>query len=254
MSESYFKEFANRLKERREDLDLTFEKISAKTNLKKEWITNIESGNFEFAPEVYVKGILRQYAAQIQIDPDETLKEYEHIREKINFIAEERYVEVRTFDANPHFSPKEIIDFVIAPKKENIEEEEKGLEAEVKKKLLRERKINFAVMSIGFCLVVLCLVYVFFDSSSSQRVLMVDKKAIGTLAAKPEFKKAKWELSEPILSEQQKLQKDASGKRMELDSTTKLNNMKNVSLKEGDYLKPITVQEAALYLEHKISN
>ncbi|MBL7958763.1 helix-turn-helix domain-containing protein [bacterium] len=255
MNESYFKDFANRLKERREDLDITYKKIVSETNLKKEWITCIESGNFDFATEVYIKGILRQYAAQIQIDPDEALKEYERIKEKINFIAEERYVEVKSFDANLHFSPREIIDFVINSKKDAVSGEVHGLEAEVKKKLLRERKINFAVMSSGLLLAVICLFYVFVDSSVDQSVLPDKKTAVITSTEmKAPVRKARWELAEPVLSDQQKALKGASEKRMEMDSTNKINNLKNASLKKDDILEPISVQEAALYLEHRISN
>ncbi|MBL7996363.1 helix-turn-helix domain-containing protein [bacterium] len=255
MNESYFRDFANRLKDRREDLDITYKKIVSETNLKKEWITFIESGNFDFAAEVYIKGILRQYAAQIQIDPDEALKEYERIKEKINFIAEERYVEVKSFDANLHFSPREILDFVIATRKNDVSGEVQGLEAEVKKKLLRERKINFAVMSSGLLLAVICLFYVFVDSSVDQSV-SPDKKtaAVSPAAMNVPVKKARWELAEPVLSDQQKALKGVSEKRMELDSANRVNNLKNASLKKDEILEPISVQDAALYLEQRISN
>lgn len=255
MTESYFKDFANRLRDKRDDLDITYQKIISKTNLKKEWIAYIESGNFDFAPEVYVKGILRQYASQIQIDPDEALSEYERIREKINFIAEDRYVEVKSFDANPHFSPKEIIDFVIAPKRDEIPEEVQGLEAEVKKKILRERKINFAVMSTGLLLMIVCLFYVLSDSSGRPKV-QPEKKADSTTSTsiKVPVKKARWELSEPILTVQEKLLKEDAEKRMATDSASMLNNLKNVSVRKNEIVEPISVQEAAWYLEQKISN
>lgn len=161
MNESFYKDFSTRLKDRREDLDITPLKIIEKTNLKKEWITHIESGCFDFAPEVYIRGILRQYASQILLDPEKVLNEYEHIKEKIDFIIAERYVEVKTFDARPHFSPKEIMDLVVSGKQDNGLEGSEGLEAEVRKKILRERKVNLAVMSAGFCLGLVCLFYVF---------------------------------------------------------------------------------------------
>lgn len=255
MNESYFKDFANRLSARRDDLDISHHKITSKTNLKKEWISHIESGNFEFAPEVYIKGILRQYAKQIQIDPDEAVREYEQIREKINFIAEERFVEVKSFDARTHFSPREIVDFLITGKREVVPDEGQGLEAEVKKKLLQERKINLAVMSGGLLLVIVCLFYVFFDSPG-RPVSQQDKKieTSTSISTKSFFKKARWELSEPILTDEQKFLKVEAERRMEMDSIQKLNNFKNVSLKKNEPLEPISVQEAAQDLEQRISN
>lgn len=255
MNETFFKDFSNRLKDRREDLDCTHAKIVAKTNLKKEWITHIESGHFDFAPEVYIKGILRQYAVQIQMDPDEVLREYEHIKEKIAFIVAERYVEVKSFDARPHFSPKEIIDFVISSKPENVSEEPQGLEAEVRKKILRERKINLAVMSTGFCLVVVCLLYVFFDTAGQPAMITeTETKYAASEVPKPPVKKARWELSEPILTDQQKQLKEEAEKRIDQDSTTEKINLKNIVLKKNEKLEPISVQEAAWYLEQRISN
>jgi cytoskeletal protein RodZ len=255
MNESYFKDFSNRLKDRREDLDITFKKIAEKTNLKKVWIESIESGKFEFAPEVYIKGILRQYAVQIQMDPDEVLKEYGRIREKIDFIAEERYVEVKSFDARSHFSSKEIVDLLIAGKDGSTSEESDKLEAEVRKKLLRERKINLAVMSAGLCLAMLCLFYVFLDSSGRANRLFDGKaEPIAPDAQRLQIKKIRWELSAPILTEQQKLLKEEAGQRISRENADKQNNLKNVSLKKNDTLEPISVQEAARDLEQKISN
>lgn len=255
MSESYFKDFANRLRERRDDLDITYQKIIDKTNLKKEWIAYIESGNFDFAPEVYVKGILRQYAAQIQMDPDEAVREYERIREKINFIEEDRYVEVKSFDANPHFSPKEIVDFIITPGRKELSEEAEGLEAEVKRKILRERKINFTVMSGGLLLVIVCLFYIFFDSSGRPQI-QPEKKSdpVASSVTQTPVKKAKWELSEPIMTDQEKFIREDVEKKILMDSAALSTNLKSVSVGKNTVIEPISVQEAALYLEQKISN
>lgn len=255
MNESFFRDFSTRLKDRREDLDITPQKIIEKTNLKKEWISHIEAGHFDFAPEVYIRGILRQYAAQIQMDPNEVLREYEHIKEKIDFIVTERYVEVKTFDARPHFSPKEIVDLVISGKSENEAEESDELEAEVRKKILRERKMNLAVMSAGLCLGMVCLFYVFFDTSD--RPALISEAGSGpavSAAQKPPVKKSKWELSEPILTDLQKKLKEDEEQRIDRDSTSTQNNLKNVSFKKNQNLESISVQEAAWDLEQRISN
>ena len=255
MNESFFIDFSKRLKDRREDLDITPQKIIEKTNLKKEWITYIEKGHFDFAPEVYIKGILRQYAGQIQLDPDDVLREYEHIKEKIDFIAAERYVEVKSFDARPHFSPKEVIDLIVSGSPDKVSEEPEGLEAEVRKKILRERKINLAVMTAGLCLGMVCLFYVFFDTAGRQAVIPDTKTETVTSAIqKTTVKKVRWELSEPLLTDQQKNIKEEAEKRIGKDSADTQINLKSVSLNKNEKLEPISVQEAAWDLEQRISN
>lgn len=255
MNESFYKDFSTRLKDRREDLDITPLKIIEKTNLKKEWITHIESGCFDFAPEVYIRGILRQYASQILLDPEKVLNEYEHIKEKIDFIIAERYVEVKTFDARPHFSPKEIMDLVVSSKHDNGLEGSEGLEAEVRKKILRERKVNLAVMSAGLCLGLVCLFYVFFDTNGQPALNSVPKEgSVTATTQKSQVKKVRWELSEPLLTDQQKKRKAEAEMKIDLDSTNTRVNLKNVSLEKNQKLEPISVQEAAWDIEQRISN
>jgi cytoskeletal protein RodZ len=255
MNQKHFKEFSGRLKERREDLDLTPKQIVDKTNLRKEWINAIESGDFDFAPEVYIKGIVRQYASQLRLKPDDVLKEYEQIREKIHFIAEERYVEIKSFDARSHFSPREIVDFLISGKKGD-EQVPEGLEAEVRKKLLKERKINLAVMSAGAFLAVISMIYVFFDTSGNIQNIPAEKKNDITVAAnvKTTVKRARWELSDPILNEQQRQIKIEAEQKMNKDSIDLLNHFKNITLNKDEKLEPISVDDAARDLERRISN
>ncbi len=253
MNQKYFKEFSDSMRERRVDLDITPKHIVEKTRLKKEWIASIENGDFDFAPEVYIKGILRQYAGQIRLNPEEVLREYEHIREKIEFIAQDGYVEVKSFDARVHFSPQEIMDFIISGRPEEAEAAE-GLEAEVRSKLLRERKINLAVMTAGACLMILCLFYVFFDTSGQPTGTASDKKKETAAVQKTPIKKARWELSEPIFTEQQRLLLAEIDKKSVSDSTVLSENLRNVRLNNNETLEPISVQDAAKDLERRISN
>ncbi len=256
MSINYFKAFAEYLRDYRDDADIKIESIAAATRMKTEWIKKIENADFGFAPKVFISGYLRKYAQYIGLNPDDVIRQYELILEKIDYVAQEGYVERSPLDSN--WSSEDL--FSEAHESE-ISSFSVQLDEEISKKIDQEKKDTRMVMSAGGVLILLCLGYVFFDSSFSS----ISKESGNLLAEKNKFETAgaaktrkpvrrlRWDLSEPLLTEQEKLAKDEEARQGYLDSTEESRNLVSVTVENVAELRPISVQEAASDLEQKLN-
>ena len=75
------KQLSQTLRERRELLNLSLEKLSQKTGIPTKYLRRIEEGEWERLPSrVYVRGFLRKYAEKVGINPDEVVKKYEALK------------------------------------------------------------------------------------------------------------------------------------------------------------------------------
>jgi cytoskeletal protein RodZ len=69
--------FYEELKRHRESLGITLDQIANKTKINKATLIMFESGDFSKLPETYVRLFIRAYTHELNIDPEETLREYE---------------------------------------------------------------------------------------------------------------------------------------------------------------------------------
>jgi cytoskeletal protein RodZ len=72
-----FQELADELKQTRLGKDITLEQISSRTKIDLKFLEAMESGDFSFLPEIYVKAFVKQYAAALDMDEDEIMKKYD---------------------------------------------------------------------------------------------------------------------------------------------------------------------------------
>jgi len=80
--------FADYLREIRLKNGATIQEIAAKTRIDIKFLEAIDSGNFGFLPDLYVKAFLKQYAKAIGLDENDTIKKYEDALEG-KFIGQE---------------------------------------------------------------------------------------------------------------------------------------------------------------------
>ena len=72
--------FALALKELRKSKDITLEQISGSTNIKIKYLQKIESGDFTFKSDVYIKLFLKEYLKCIDIEKsDKILQEFNNL-------------------------------------------------------------------------------------------------------------------------------------------------------------------------------
>ncbi|MBK8984141.1 MAG: helix-turn-helix domain-containing protein [Ignavibacteria bacterium] len=72
--------FAQDLKAIREKKNITLKSISQQTRLNMTTLENLESGDYNFQPQAYIRAFLKQYIACLDLDVDETLFEYDLAR------------------------------------------------------------------------------------------------------------------------------------------------------------------------------
>jgi len=76
MSDS-LKNFAKELKAKREEKKITLTNIYEKTRIDVNYLGEMEKGNFDFMPDLYVRAFIRKYADAIDFSPEDALKMYD---------------------------------------------------------------------------------------------------------------------------------------------------------------------------------
>ncbi len=77
MADESLKKFAEELKSLREKKAISLNEIYDKTRIDVKYLNEIENGNFDALPEVYIRAFLKKYAEMIELDSDEILNKYE---------------------------------------------------------------------------------------------------------------------------------------------------------------------------------
>ncbi len=75
------KEFSKKLKETREANGIDLSQVFEITRIDKKFLQALEEGDFDVMPEVYIKAFIKEYAEAIGLNGEETLKEYNMIKQ-----------------------------------------------------------------------------------------------------------------------------------------------------------------------------
>jgi hypothetical protein len=74
-------EFGDALRKAREAAGLTVDDIFLATRINIKHLRAIEAGDFPSVPQTYVRAFIREYAEQVGLDPDDTLRRYNDLAE-----------------------------------------------------------------------------------------------------------------------------------------------------------------------------
>jgi len=77
MADESLKKFGEELKELREKKAISLSEIHDKTRIDAKYLSEIENGNFNVLPEVYIRAFLRKYANMIEVDEEDIISKYE---------------------------------------------------------------------------------------------------------------------------------------------------------------------------------
>jgi cytoskeletal protein RodZ len=80
MATEALKKFADELKSAREDREVTLKQIFAKTRIDLKFLQAIENADFNLLPDLYIKAFIKEYAQQIDLNPQEILQKYENAK------------------------------------------------------------------------------------------------------------------------------------------------------------------------------
>ena len=73
--------FAQELKAKREEKKITLREIYEKTRIDAKYLEEIEKGNFDFMPDVYIRAFIRKYADVVDLPQEEAMNMYDAARE-----------------------------------------------------------------------------------------------------------------------------------------------------------------------------
>ena len=80
MHSELLKKFAADLKAAREEKQISLNHIAAKTRIDLKYLTAIDNANFDVLPDLYVRAFIKEYALNIDLNPEETVKKYDLAR------------------------------------------------------------------------------------------------------------------------------------------------------------------------------
>lgn len=87
MNNLSLQQFAQFLKQKREEQEITLEQVSKKTKIDLKYLNALEEGNYSVMPEVYIRAFLKGIAETIGLNPTQVLSKYEAAKKgDIDFI------------------------------------------------------------------------------------------------------------------------------------------------------------------------
>lgn len=78
------KKFAEELKSIREGKGISLQQIANYTKIDIKFLQQIEEGNFDILPELYVRAFIKEYAQSIEIDENEIIKKFDIAKGKLS--------------------------------------------------------------------------------------------------------------------------------------------------------------------------
>ncbi|NUM80981.1 helix-turn-helix domain-containing protein [bacterium] len=268
MKINFFKEFADQLKTMREERGVSLQTVALATRLNIEFLKKIESGNFSFASDVYIKGYLRKYARELEIDEEWVMRQYDFINEKIEFLAHDHHLPVPVLREKAvhqkEFIP-EILnanDSAVSLFSDEIQAIEKELNAQtvspkldraVIEKIEKQRRINAIVIGSSVILVLIALLQLVFAEGAVKPVEdMVLNEPRETVSKKELLmKRARLNLSQPIVPPKEKLLREEYARKLLKERIEISKNLVN-ERSDRKLLKPIPIKDAAKDLERTI--
>ncbi len=107
------KDFGLDLKQLRESKNITIAEIAAQTRINPKFITNIESGIFDFQPDTYIRAFLKEYARCINESEEQILNDYGKAKagfySKKKVIQEPHTLSIKPVEIVPDSSSKDSV-------------------------------------------------------------------------------------------------------------------------------------------------
>ncbi|WP_154305789.1 helix-turn-helix domain-containing protein [Metabacillus lacus] len=103
-------ELGNRLKQARQDKNLSLDDLQGLTKIQKRYLVGIEEGNYAVMPgKFYVRAFIKQYCEAVGLDPDEIFEEYKNeVPSTYNDDVPEQLSRVKTHKELPKSASKAI--------------------------------------------------------------------------------------------------------------------------------------------------
>ncbi len=100
--------FAEELKKKRETLGLSISDLYEVTRIDKTYLEEMEKGNFEIMPDVYMRAFVRKYADAVELNPDEAIAKYEAAQSGKSYDKVASAKEVEKTETDTEYSEPEV--------------------------------------------------------------------------------------------------------------------------------------------------
>ncbi len=167
-----FDKISEELKQARENASLTIQQVASKTRIDIKFIENIESGNFSFMPELYIKAFIRDFSKIVGLDENIMMKKFDAAKKGLPL---ENIVTTENEPAKPNVVEKKGKDLAFtAPLYSNVDEAAIQRENAINYK----KKMIIASSIAGISVLFIIVYFVFFGSNSE---IIVSEKPIGDI-------------------------------------------------------------------------
>lgn len=158
--------FAEELREARLSANMTLQQMAAKTRIDPKFLEALDSGDFFFLPELYVKAFIKEYADAVGVDVDLTIKKYELAKQGLDFNStgmskKEEQAALKEEIKKETVKSKPVQSFDGVQKNEGSTDKEK-----------QSRQKNIFILTVaGASVLVLLLLYLFVFKSSDEIII-----------------------------------------------------------------------------------
>ena len=168
MANEQLKKFAEELKTAREEKGISIKDLHANTKIDVKFLEALENGNYSILPEVYIRAFIREFANEVDLDVEETLRKYELAKEGVNYGSQEEVKEEKTENLK------------------GAETDEKNFGEEIHaEQNSSEKKQNALFIYGGIGIAVLAIILIFVFSGNGEDEIIVENK-YQTQTVKPE--------------------------------------------------------------------
>ncbi len=160
MANEQLKKFAEELKTAREEKGISIKDLHANTKIDVKFLEALENGNYSILPEVYIRAFIREFANEVDLDVEETLRKYELAKEGVNYGSQEEVKEEKTENL----------------KGAETDEKNFGEEIHDAEQNSSEKKQNALFIYGGIGIAVLAIILIFVFSGNGEDEIIVENK------------------------------------------------------------------------------
>ncbi len=157
------KKFGAELREARENKGYTLKDIYAQTRIDEKYLEALENGEFSVLPEVYIRAFIREYSAEVDLDPEEMLRKYELVKEG-------RSIDSASAKNDDDKIEKEQPEIVQSRDDKIFEDDET-----IRPKQNGKSNNTFYYYATGILAFLLIVIYLLFGNSSDEQIVIENK-------------------------------------------------------------------------------
>lgn len=156
MASESLKKFAEELKLRREEKNISLQQIANRTKIDIKYLRAIDEANFDILPDIYIRAFIKEYSQTVDLDPIEVIKKFDLAKKRIIGTQPDK-------DENKLIAQKETENVIqpVIPEPVTVNQEINSEEPH--KKFVLNKNIVYVLISV--ILLIILSYFIFFSGS-----------------------------------------------------------------------------------------